>query len=109
MENNRDGYGFTNEAKAFVHKRANSSCEFPGDVCPRPNTGKINHITGVFEARLDFKDRRAISDPTMNAVMLCEPHEATHDAQERFQVESLLGERHHQQRRMFDTHRRRQR
>jgi hypothetical protein len=102
----RHGMAFSVEDKQSVRERAQGGCEFPPG-CERPNTNKVNHLTGVFEAFLDNKDKRAIKDPNLNAVMLCEPHEVLHDAQEAFQVQSLLGERHHQRRRMFITQRRR--
>ena len=88
----RHGMGFTPEDRKFAHQRAGDSCEFPAG-CSRPNTGKVNHITGVFEAFLDHKTPESIHDVYMNAVLLCNTHEALHDAQEKFQVQSLLGER----------------
>jgi hypothetical protein len=92
MERYRHGMGFSQEDRQTAHKRAGTSCEFPAG-CENKNTGKVNHITGVFEAFLDHKDPRAIRDINLNSALLCDTHEATHDAQEAFQVQSLLGER----------------
>ncbi len=84
--------GFSVEQRHEARTRAQGNCEF--EECERPNTGKVNHITGVFEAFLDHKTPSSIRDVTMNSALLCIPHELHHDAQERWQVESLLAERH---------------
>lgn len=93
MEKGRRGYGFTQEAKQYVHERAGNSCEFPGEVCLINNTGKVNHLEGAFVAFLDHKDKRIITDPEQNALMLCQKHDDFLEAQQRFQAECLLAER----------------
>src|ERR1035437_1547455 len=89
----RKQYRFSSEERRVIHAEGGNSCQFPGEVCERPNNGIVHHLTGVFEAWLDHKDPRAVSDPDMNALLLCNPHTYIHDAQERFQVECLKGER----------------
>ncbi len=93
MENLRRGYGFSLEDKQLVRDKANGHCLYGDGSCPNPNTGRVNHITGVFEAFLDRRDKRDISNPLMNATMECTLHEAVHDAQERFQIACLKGEK----------------
>jgi hypothetical protein len=89
----REGYGFSPEAKKLVHERAGNRCEFPGEPCPRPNNGEVHHITGVFEAKLSGMPREVVRNVELNAVMLCEPlHTEQHDNQEHFQVASLMAE-----------------
>lgn len=82
----REGYGFSSEAKRYVHERANRSCEFPAEPCERRNNGIVHHITGVYEAKLSGMDKRVVSDPDLNAVMLCDPHALQHDIQEQEHV-----------------------
>jgi hypothetical protein len=89
----RGQYRFSQEAKREIHDEGGRSCQFPGEVCERPNNGIVHHLTGVFEGWLDHKDPRAISDASMNAFLLCNPHAYMHDAQEKFQVQCLKGER----------------
>lgn len=89
----RKQYRFSQEAKREIHAEGGTSCQFPGEVCERPNNRIIHHLTGAFEAWLDHKDPRAVSDPDMNALLLCNPHAYMHDAQERFQVECLKEKR----------------
>jgi hypothetical protein len=101
--------GFTPEQKRSVHERAQSSCEFPaGCETGQKNNGIVHHLTGSYEAQLSrqpmqgkefvvFKDdMRPIHDPTLNALMLCEPHAVQHDIQEAFQVASLEAAIHKQ-------------
>jgi hypothetical protein len=89
----RGGYGFTPEDKRFVHQRAGQSCEFPGDVCDKRNTGIVNHLTGVAIARLDNKTQESISNPDLNALMLCGLHAFMLDVQEAYEYACLLNER----------------
>jgi hypothetical protein len=91
--NERRGYGFSLEAKQYARDRANKHCLYGDGSCPRPNTNKVNHLTGCFEAFLKGADKRDISDPRQNAIMECSVHESVHDAQERLIVEQLKGER----------------
>lgn len=93
-ENLRGGYGFTQKDKQMVHQRAGKACEFPGFDCPEPNTGQVNHITGVAEGRMSGMPKSVVSDPELNAVMLCDSHELQHDLQENFQVNMLRAEGH---------------
>lgn len=89
----RFGYGFTNEQKATVHERAGISCEFPAEPCSKKNTGIVNHLTGVAVAKLDNKDKAAISDVNMNALMLCLLHANLLDVQEKYEYECLKAEK----------------
>jgi hypothetical protein len=89
----RRQYRFSSEDRRQLHAEGGSSCQFPGEVCPRPNNGIVHHLTGIMEGWLDHKDPEAISDASMNALLLCNPHAYIHDAQESFQVECLRGER----------------
>jgi len=91
-KDHRAGWEFSPDQKINVRQRSGGFCEFPAG-CDRPNTAKVNHITGIYEARLDHKDRRAMSNPDLNAIMLCDTHEVQHDSQEEFQIECLLGEK----------------
>jgi len=99
-------FRFTAGEKEHIREEADGKCQFPGSVCERPNTGIVSHITGRFEATLDRKDPEAISDPSMNAVMLCDLHEAHHDAQEHFQISCLLAERSNRETILFRSHKR---
>ena len=89
----RRQYRFSAEERRVIHAEGGNSCQFPGEVCERPNNGIVHHLTGVFEGWLDHKDPRAISDASQNAFLLCSPHAYLHDAQEKFQVQCLKGER----------------
>jgi hypothetical protein len=89
----RQQYRFGSEERRVIHAEGGNSCQFPGEECERPNNGIVHHLTGVFEAWLDHKDPRAVSDPDMNALLLCDPHAYMHDLQEKFQIECLKGER----------------
>lgn len=90
----RHGYGFSQEAKQIVHERAGNSCEWPNEPpCELPNNKTVNHLESAFVAFLDHKDKRAITDPNQNALMLCQKHDDFLEAQQRFQAEQLLYER----------------
>lgn len=84
MERKRRGYAFTTNEKSLVRKTFGGNCSF--DDCTRPNTGRVNHITGVFEGRLKGVPRNVVNDYTQNATMECKLHEAMHDIQEQEQV-----------------------
>lgn len=88
--NERRGYGFSLEAKQYARDRANKTCEFGDGSCPRPNTNRVNHLTGCFEARLLGMNPKDISDPKQNAVMMCSLHEVMHDSIERRHIEKVL-------------------
>lgn len=85
----REGYGFSPEAKQQVHFRAGNNCEFPADPCPRKNNGIVHHISGVYESKMSGMTREVVHNPDLNAVMLCEPHAIQHDIQEAYQVANL--------------------
>lgn len=87
----RYGYGFTPDQKAIVHKRS-KHCEFP-EGCPEPVTGKVNHLTGVFIARMEGLERSAITNIDQNALLLCWDHERDLDRQEHYQQECIIYER----------------
>lgn len=89
----RRGFGFSLDAKKYVHNRAGNRCEYGGGECPSPNTGRVNHITGAFEGFLKGANPQDIRNPDMNATMECNIHEQVHDAQERLQIDFLKGER----------------
>lgn len=93
MERGRRGYSFSSFAKEYVRDNANGNCEFPGYDCPRPNNGLVHHITGVYVAKLDARDKSRIIDPDENANMLCDLHTKFLDVQEADQVRQLLYER----------------
>ena len=103
-ENTRNGYGFSLDAKQFARDRAGlglvtgklagGKCEFPGEKCFEKPEPFVAHLTSCFEARLDNKDKRAVSDVLENGLVQCRKHNAFHDVQERFQIESLLAERY---------------
>lgn len=87
----RDGYGFTGEDKYMVHKRAAGRCEHIN--CDRLSNGVVHHLESVFIAKLDNKPKSVISDPNLNALKLCEPHDIDLTRQQEYQVECLLWER----------------
>lgn len=90
MENARKIYGFSYEAREFARERADGACEFPGEVCPSPNTGTVNHLTGCCIAyRLEL-DPESITDPEQNALMLCEDHQEDLDNQEHVLLETIM-------------------
>lgn len=93
MKENRAGYNFSPSEREVVRTRADGGCEFPGEECLQENTGIVNHLTGVYEARLDNKTPESISDPNLNALMLCSTHSYSHDVQEQYQVECLKYEK----------------
>jgi hypothetical protein len=106
----RHGFAFSNEAKLYVHDRAGlglktgelagGKCEFPGEECFNQPEPFVAHLTGCFEAyntrfpRPEFEvfkdDPTGIRDVKQNALMQCREHNAFHDEQEKFQVESAL-------------------
>lgn len=87
----RFGYGFSQSQRDYVHKRS-KSCEFP-DGCNEHITGKVNHLTGVFLARMDGLDKKSITNPDHNALLLCWEYEKDLDKQEKYQQECLLYEK----------------
>ena len=90
MKNTREVYGFTHEAKRYVRDRANGHCEVnQGRDCNRPNTNRVNHITGICEAIRIGMRPEDVSNPKLNATMQCEVHERIHDEQERDHLASL--------------------
>lgn len=95
MKERRAGYGFSVDGKINIRARAGGKCEFPGEKCERPNTRIVNHLTGCYEARLAGITKESISDPDLNALMLCKPHSILHDVQEKYQVENLIWQRQH--------------
>lgn len=84
----RGGYGFSIKEKQEVRKRASGSCEHSS--CPRPNTGRVNHLTGILEGKVKGMPKRWIRDAKENAVMQCEVHEIKHDLAEK---ENIIYER----------------
>ncbi len=78
--NTRGGYGFTLETKELARKRANGRCEYSS--CDRPNTGRINHLSGILEGKIKGTPKSWIRSLD-NAVLQCELHEAVHDVEER--------------------------
>ncbi len=88
-EKNREGYNFSLEAKQKARDRAKGRCEFPGFFCEEPNTNQVNHLQGCFIAKHEKLDPRVISDPDLNAILLCEAHQDDLDQQERIQVEIM--------------------
>jgi hypothetical protein len=99
MRERRGGYAFTVDERINVRTNAQGKCEFPGEKCERQNTGIVNHLTGCYEARLDEKTKESISDPNLNAIMLCNLHSILHDIQENYQVENLIWEKQHKKKR----------
>lgn len=84
----RGFYKFSPEAKQFARERAEGRCEFPGDVCERPNNGVVQHLTGLgIAARLRIPVE-IITDPNLNAIMQCDLHKAYLDAQEKIIFQS---------------------
>ncbi len=89
--NERRGYGFSLEDKQYARDRGNGHCEINnGHDCPRPNTGRVNHLTGCFEGRMLGMSPKDVSDPTQNAVMLCKLHEGMHDIEEQKHIQKIL-------------------
>ena len=105
----RRGFNFSIKEKAEFRRKADGRCLYGQGECPQPNTGRVNHITGAFEAYLKGADRRDITDIKQNATMECPSHEAIHDAQERLKVQQLKGERVIYERRIGENSRRRNR
>jgi hypothetical protein len=93
MRESRRIYGFSVIDRDFVHERAGNGCESPGEDCDMSNDGIVHHITGCSEARLDNKTPESITDPNLNALMLCSGHAEQHDIQEAYQLLSLRVER----------------
>ena len=90
-ERDRYGYGFTQGQRNEVHKRS-KHCEFP-EGCSEPVTGKVNHLTGVFIARMEGLDKPSITNISQNALLLCWDHEMDLDRQEHYQQECIIYER----------------
>ena len=82
--------GFSNEDKQYVRDRANKHCEFGDGDCPRPNTNRVNHLTGCFQGRLQSTPEQWVNNVKENATMQCEPHERLHDVEEQRAIEQLL-------------------
>jgi hypothetical protein len=89
MKNTREGYEFPRKQRIEFRKKANKMCQFPGEECGNINDGKVHHLTGVFEARLNHMTPDSISDISLNAIMLCENHAFDHDEQEGLHVLKL--------------------
>lgn len=87
-------YGFSSQAKEYVHKRARGHCEFP-EGCEEKSTGKVNHLTGCAVAFRDGLDKKDIINPDQNALELCSSHEFELDQQESYQLECLVYEKIH--------------
>lgn len=85
MVKERNGYGFTPEAKKLVRERSQGQCDLSGD----PHNNIVHHITGCYIAKLDGLDKDAISDPNLNASMLSDEMAEMHDKEEAYQVACL--------------------
>jgi hypothetical protein len=86
----RDGYGFSPEDKQYARDRANGHCEWGQGACDRPNTNRVNHLTGCFQGRVQGTPKEWVSDIRENSAMMCEPHEILHDKEERESIEESL-------------------
>ncbi len=93
---------FSIEDKQYVRDRANGHCEYGNGSCLRPNTNRVNHLTGCYEGQLVGMRPEDIANPKMNGTMDCDMHEAVHDAKEKLHVQQLLGERVIYERRIGD-------
>jgi hypothetical protein len=88
MNRNREAYRFSLEDRQYARDRANGFCEY-GGFCPRPNTNRVNHITGIQEAIRIGMRPEDVRDPRQNATMECTLHEWIHDKQEVEHLASL--------------------
>lgn len=91
--NERDGYGFSLEDKQYARDRANGHCEFGNGTCNRKNSGRVNHLTGCYQGKLQGTPKEWVSNIRENSAMMCELHEAVHDREERLAIEEILYER----------------
>lgn len=105
MKETRNGYDFSQETKDFVRARANGLCEFDG--CEQTNNKIVNHINGVYVAKLDNLSPSTIVEAS-NAIVLCDWHKEDLDIQEEYQILNLLYERGTEVTKQIENHRKRQ-
>ena len=86
MQERRSDYEFSNEDKRYVRQRANGKCEFPGSPCEKKVVRNVAHITGASIAMHEGLEPASISDPDLNAIMLCKEHLNDLDMQEAEQM-----------------------
>lgn len=82
MNQNREAYRFSLKDRQYARDLANGHCLYGHGSCPRPNTNRVNHITGIQEAMRIGMRPEDVRDPRQNATMECTLHEWIHDLQE---------------------------
>ena len=90
MSKCREAFQFSNADKDMARQQADGTCQFPAEDCSEPNTGQVNHLTGCFIAHKEGLDRKVMTDPFYNAMMLCEDHQEDLDRQEDYQRECII-------------------
>ena len=85
---NRERYGFTQQAKRYMHIEQDRNC-MGSDGCQNDNDLHIHHLSGCYVSALKDLEPDAITDPEQNALMLCPDHREALDWQERVHIDMV--------------------